>query len=160
MEIIRMGNKGDKKIRRQETRRYRYWRTCLFALTTIILLAGCSREDSCNTPFGEGAQIDIYMPDFASLQNVGGTVTVNRGHKGIFVRRISYSEFVAFECACPNDHEVGLQPLEDWNGEVLKCPSCGSMYETINGQPLEGAASGCPLYEYYTSFDGYILTVY
>lgn len=120
----------------------------------------CSRDDVCDTPFGEGAQIDIYQPDFAALQNVGGTVTVNRGYKGIFVRRVGYGDFVAFECACPNDHEVRLLPHPDWGGAVLSCPSCGSLYETEYGMPLDGAASGCPLYEYYTSFDGYILSIY
>lgn len=132
---------------------------CFYFLVTI-LLAGCSRDTLCNTPFGEGGKIDIYQPDFAALQSVGGTVTVNRGYKGIFVRRVSFSEFVAFECACPNDHEERLKPLEGWDGAVLECPVCGSKYETEYGQPLDGAASGCPLYEYYTHFDGYILEIY
>lgn len=135
-------------------------RWLLVAIGCLLLSVACSGDKSCNTPFGDGAQIDITMPDFAALQNIGGTVTVNRGHKGIFVRRISYGEFVAFECACPNDHEVRLVPLEGWDGAVLECPSCGSRYETSYGQPLEGAASGCPLYEYYTHFDGYILEIY
>ena len=132
----------------------------LLTVVCCLLLAACSRDNTCNTPFGEGASVDIYMPDFAALQNVGGTVTINRGYKGIFVRRVSYGEFVAFECACPICHEVGLQSLEGWEGDVLKCPDCGSMYETLYGQPIEGAASGCPLYEYYTHFDGYILEIY
>ena len=153
-------------MKREELRIKNFWRIgyvgrfFILIFSFLILLAGCSRDKACDTPFGEGASIDIYMPDFAALQNVGGTVTVNRGYKGIFVRRISYAEFVAFECACPHCHDVGLRPLEGWDGDVLKCPDCGSMYETVNGQPLEGAASGCPLYEYNTHFDGYILNVY
>ena len=142
MEIIRMRNRLG-------------W-ICLLLLS----LVACSKDNVCDTPFGEGAALDINMPDFSALQSVGGTVMVNRGYKGIFVRRISYSEFVAFECACPYCHEVRLQPLEGWEGDVLKCPDCGSMYETLYGQPLEGAASGCPLHEYYTHFDGYILEIY
>lgn len=133
----------------------------IFVLITIILLASCSRDDDCNTPFGDGAQIDITQPDFNALLNAGGTVTVNRGYKGIFVRRVSsYGEFVAFECACPYCHDERIVPIEGWDGTVLKCPRCGSMYETIYGQPLEGAASGCPLYEYNTVLEGYILTIY
>ncbi|MBR1549620.1 MAG: hypothetical protein IJ634_03195 [Bacteroidales bacterium] len=114
----------------------------------------------CNTPFGDGASIDIYQPDFNALANIGGSVTINRGYKGIFVRRVSYTDFVAFECACPNDHEVRLVPDPDWGGAVLSCSACGSLYETEYGQPLEGAASGCPLYEYSTRFDGYTVEIY
>lgn len=132
----------------------------LFIFHFSFFNSSCSRDNVCNTPFGEGATIDINMPDFAALQSVGGTVTVNRGYKGIFVRRVSYGEFVAFECACPNDHEERLMPLEGWDGAVLECTVCGSKYETNYGQPLEGAASGCPLYEYATHFDGYNLTIY
>ena len=126
----------------------------------LILLSSCSRDDVCDTPFGDGAVIDIYRPDFAALLNVGGTVTINRGYKGIFVRRASYSDFVAFECACPHCHEVRLTPLEGWGGAVLQCPDCNSKFETENGIPLDGSATGCPLFEYYTRFDGYTLEIY
>ena len=132
----------------------------IFHFSFFIFFVSCNRDNACQTPFGEGGVLDITQPDFAALQTVGGTVTVNRGYKGIFVRRVSYSDFVAFECACPNDHEVRLLPLEGWDGGVLECPACKSKYETINGQPLEGAASGCPLYEYSTYFDGYTLEIY
>ena len=120
----------------------------------------CSRDNICDTPFGEGGVIDIYQPDFIVLANVGGSVTINRGHKGIFVRRISFSEFTAFDCTCPNDHEVRLLPLEGWGGAVIRCDTCGSRFETEYGNPLDGAATSCPLYEYRTHFDGTILEIY
>lgn len=129
-------------------------------LLMLFFLFACSKDNTCDTPFGDGAQIDINMPDFAALQTVGGTVTVNRGYKGIFVRRVSYGEFVAFECACPHCHDERLLPLEGWAGAVLECPSCHSLFETEYGNPLEGAATSCPLYQYYTQFDGYILNIY
>lgn len=131
-----------------------------FSSAPLFLFLSCTRDNICDTPFGEGASIDIYQPDFNALATIGGTVTVNLGYKGIFVRRISYSDFVAFECACPNDHEVRLTPDPDWAGAVLKCSACGSLFETEYGQPLEGSASGCPLYEYRTHFDGNILDIY
>ena len=120
----------------------------------------CSRDSVCNTPFGAGGVIDITMPDFASLQTIGGYLTVNRGYKGIFVRRISYSEFVAFECACPHCHEERLRPLAGWDGTVLQCPRDSSLFETLYGQPIEGSATPCPLYEYNTHFDGLNLEIY
>ena len=143
----------------------RLLRYCLNSLTpylliSLLFLTACSKDNICDTPFGEGAVIDINMPDFAALQTVGGTVTVNRGYKGIFVRRVSYGEFVAFECACPHCHDVRLLPLEGWDGAVLECPTCHSLFETEYGNPLEGATTSCQLYQYYTHFDGYILEIY
>lgn len=162
MAIIRMKNRrqetGDKKIRQMHLLRYCLISLSPFFLITFLLFSSCAPD--CNTPFGEGAVIDTYQPEFASLSNVGGTVIINRGYKGIFVRRVSYSEFVAFECACPHCREVRLLPLDGWEGEVLECPDCKSRYETLYGQPLEGAASGCPLYEYRTHYDGILLEIY
>ena len=60
----------------------------------LLTVASCSRDNLCDTPFGMGASIDIYQPDFSALLTVGGTVTINRGYKGIFIRRTSYSDFV------------------------------------------------------------------
>ncbi len=126
----------------------------------MLLTAACSHDTVCDTPFGAGGAINIYQPDFAALMTVGGTVTINRGYKGIFVRRVSYTEFCAFECACPHCHEVRLEPLAGWDGTVLSCPDCHSQFETIYGNPLEGSLTGCPLYEYRTLFDGTILEIY
>ena len=127
----------------------------------LISFTSCSKESVCDTPFGTGGKVDLYMSEFAALQTVGGSLTINRGYKGIFVRRASLSEFVAFECACPHCHEVGLQSMAGWEGGVLECPECGSHFETVNGDPLQGSATSCSLYQYYTYFDGYnILEIY
>jgi hypothetical protein len=141
------------------------WLTQWFCVALIFFFlfsffTSCSRDNLCDTPFGMGASIDIYQPDFAALLTVGGTVTINRGYKGIFIRRTSYSNFVAFECACPHCHETRLIPHPDWNGAVLQCPDCHSMFETEYGNPLDGSATGCMLYEYRTIFDGYTLEIY
>lgn len=153
-------------MKSDELRKKNFWRMgyvsrfFILNFSFLILLSSCSRDNLCNTPFGEGASINIYQPDFAALLSVGGTVTINRGYKGIFIRRTSYSEFVAFECACPNCHEVRLTPDPDWNGAVLQCPDCHSRFETEYGTPLDGSATGCPLYEYRTHFDGYTLEIF
>ncbi len=146
----------------RQRRLARIFRASLFFIlpSSCLTFNSCARENICNTPFGEGAVINIYQPDFNALTNIGGTVTINRGYKGIFIRRTTLSDFVAFECACPNDNDVRLEPDPDWDGAILRCRACGSLYETEYGQPLEGSVSGCPLYEYNTHFDGYTLEIY
>ena len=125
-----------------------------------MLFCSCGRENQCVTPFGAGGTLDISMPEFAALQNVGGSMTINRGHRGIFIRRISYSDFVAFECTCPNDHDECLEADAEWGGAVLQCGVCGSRFETEYGTPLMGSSTPCMLYQYSTSFNGVLLDIY
>ena len=131
----------------------------LYIVLLLVALVGC-KADRCDTPFGEGGTIDITMPEFADLSNVGGAMTINRGHRGIHITRMSYSDFVAFECSCPNDHDVRLLPDTEWGNSVLSCPVCSSRFNALDGTPLSGSATPCPLYQYNTDFDGRLLTIY
>lgn len=131
------------------------------AIIALIALFCACHTDRCDTPFGLGGSIDVTMPDFAPLSNVGGSMSVGgMGNKGVHITRISYSEFVAFDLVCPNDHDVRLEADADWGGSILTCPVCSSRYNALDGTPFNGAASPCPLYQYGTSFDGRILSIY
>jgi len=148
----------------RQRRLARIFRASLFFIlpSSCLTFNSCTRENICNTPFGEGAIINIYQPDFNALTIPGGTVTINRGYKGIFIHRTTLSDFVAFECACPNDNDVRLvlDTTREWGSDFLYCSTCKSRYDIYFGQPQEGAISGCPLYEYNTHFDGYTLEIY
>ena len=126
-----------------------------------LLLAGC-KADRCNTPIGSVGTIDLTLPEFSNLyNNPGGTLVIgNAGHKGVLVHCVAMGSYAAFECACPKDHEVRLVPNDDRYAVVLSCPSCGSRFEVIYGNPLEGSATGCPLYQYNTAYDGRQLSIY
>lgn len=138
--------------------RSRAYIPCLVA--TLMLLAACS-ADRCDTPFGTGGTIDITMPDFAPLSTVGGSMSVGgMGNKGVHITRTAYSDFVAFDLVCPNDHDVRLVADDDWGGSILTCPTCSSRFNALDGTPLSGSATACPLYQYNTTFDGRMLTVY
>ena len=130
----------------------------LFSLSSFFLFS-CSRDTVCDTPFGEGATIDIGMPDFVALQNVGGTMTVNRGYKGIIVRCDAVGSYVAFEMACPLDH-VRMVPDDRDYAVKLTCPTCQSSFDIIYGNPLTGSATPCPLYQYNTVLDGRYLSIW
>ena len=127
----------------------------------VGLCWGC-KTDRCNTPFGSVGTIDVSLPEYSNLyNNPGGTLVVaNGGHKGVLVHCVALGNYVAFECACPKDHEVRLLPNDDRYAVVLTCPSCASRFEVVYGNPLEGSATGCPLYQYNTSFDGRMLSIY
>ncbi len=132
----------------------------LFAINLSLFTLSSCVGDRCQTPFGEGATIDVTMPDFAPLSNVGGSLMINRGHKGIMVTRISYSEFVAFEASCPGGCDVRLEADPSWGNTVLNCPVCSSRFNALDGSALDGSSTPCPLYQYNTAFDGRLLSIY
>ena len=152
---------------RNEKLEIRKWlaRLCCVAMFFVFpfsffLLISC-HPDRCDTPFGLGGTIDVTMPNFAPLMNVGGSMSVGGiGNKGVHITRISYSEFVAFDLVCPNDHDVRLEADADWGGSMLTCPVCSSRFNALDGTPLDGAATPCPLYQYGTSFDGRMLSIF
>ena len=136
----------------------------------LAVATSCNKEGTCRAVFGEGATINLEDPKWHALNTIGNAVTVNRGLKGIYVTRKNLSgsdQFSAFECACTNDNDDCLLPdteanfpdIDDHYGSaVLRCPKCNATFETYNGQPLGG--SQCPLYQYSTAVDGYLLTIY
>lgn len=129
-------------------------------ILTVLLLASCKPE-RCNTPFGQGATIDLTEPEFNNIYNhVGGTLMISCGYKGVIVRCVGFSEYVAFECACPFDREVRMDADDPRAAVILTCPSCGSRFELSYGNPLEGSVTSCMLYQYRTSFDGRLLSIY
>lgn len=130
----------------------------LLPILTCLLLLSC-QPDHCNTPFGAGGTIDLI--DYSNLYNhVGGTEMISCGYKGVLVRCSGFSEYTAFECACPHDHEVRMQPDDSKEAVILTCPSCGSRFELINGAPLEGSATSCMLYQYGVAVEGTLLSIY
>ncbi|MBR6048991.1 MAG: hypothetical protein IKP83_02385 [Bacteroidales bacterium] len=130
------------------------------ALLAAALLTACKGE-RCETPFGEGATIDLTQAEFNNLyNNPGGTLVLNRGHRGILVRCAALGSYAAFECACPNDHDVTMLPDDEHFAIRLTCPVCGSSFDVVYGNPIEGSVTPCPLYQYGTSFDGQMLNIY
>ena len=126
----------------------------------LLLFAACKPEN-CNTPFGQGATIDMTDPRFSNIYNhAGGTVVVSCGHKGVIVRCVGVGEYAAFECACPKDHDVRMEPDSKNDAVMLTCGACGSRFEIINGAPLEGSATSCMLYQYNVAVEGTLLTIY
>lgn len=132
----------------------------LYISVLLMAMVSCIPE-RCNTPFGQGGTIDLSNPEFDNLYNhVGGTLVVSCGYKGVLVRCVGFSEYVAFECACPHDREVRMEPDDPQAAVILTCPTCGSRFELSYGNPLEGAVTSCPLYQYRTSFDGQNLSIW
>lgn len=149
-----------KRIKRDVSARcYRVSRFAFLPLA-LLLLSSCG-DNRCRTPFGDGGELDLLQPDFINLyNNPGETLVINRGYRGILVHCINYSEYVAFECACPHCRNVGMSPDDPRRASILVCPQCDSRFDVFFGNPLEGAQTSCTLYQYNTHYDGRHLSIY
>ncbi len=133
-----------------------------FCLGLALLFCGC-HVDRCTTPFGEGGELDLLMPEFFNLyNNPGGTLVINRGYRntGILVHCMNLGEYVAFGCVCPHCQDQVLQPDDAQRATLLTCPDCGSRFEVYFGNPIEGSQTSCPLFQYNTRYDGRYLSIY
>lgn len=136
-------------------------RFVIASIVVLLLLCGC-RHERCNTPIGTSAcSINPNSPLYNRLNNVGGYEYIVGGNHGIFVMRTSLNEFVAYERTCPHDHNAAVEVVDGWDGTILKCPVCGSQFNTYSdGMPLDGSATSCALYQYGTTYDGGTLYIY
>ncbi len=87
-----------------------------------------------------------------------------KGH-GIYVIRISNTEFRAFDASCTyrdtNIPHSEIKPhleLADKQKVVVICPECKSKYSLIDGS-VQSGNSRCPLTEYRTRFSGNTLWI-
>lgn len=137
-------------------------RFAIALVALLMLLCGCKHENHCDTPIGAAAcSIDPNSPIYNRLNNVGGYEYIVGGNHGIFVIRTALNEFVAYERTCPHDHSVAVEVEDGWDGTVLKCPVCGSQFNTYaDGMPLDGSKTSCPLYQYGTTYEGGTLYIY
>jgi Rieske Fe-S protein len=112
--------------------------------------------------------INISLPGYSQLQNLGGYVTESGGVKGLFVIKNYSGTYQCFDLCC------SFQPLDscakltvDSSGVFLKCgtyasgvwqPCCGSQFG-IDGVAQKAPASR-PLRQYQVSFDGNYLHIF
>ncbi len=97
--------------------------------------------------------IDISLPSYSELQNVGGYTFANGGSRGIIIYRKSQDEFVAWDRQSPNDPNgtcgTPLTPNTD-NFLQLDDACSEGTYSLYDGAPLSNSEFG--LRQYSTSF--------
>ena len=128
----------------------------LLLLSCSMVFTGCNEAD---TPIGYvNFTIEPNSTRYSNLNRVGGYEYFVGGYKGVVVFRYSLTEFLAYERACPHDHETRVEVLED-SGVILQCPECGSQFIYTDGSPIKGP-SVFGLRQYSTYYDGRYLSVY
>lgn len=141
--------------------------SCIFLILCLLFLFWrCGNYHPSNIPnVPVDITLSIYEAQFVDLQAVGGYAYVNGGSRGIILYRASINRINAYERHCPYNTEdpCGVVSLDSSEIKLIDygCDGngCGSQFNIINGQVLNGPAVYA-LLQYNTSFDGAILRVY
>ncbi|MBN9292553.1 MAG: hypothetical protein J0G96_01085 [Flavobacteriia bacterium] len=122
----------------------------------VVTFLGCKstrRNPIPNIPFD--ITINITLPAYIDLQNVGSYAYVTGGSKGLIVYRMSYDQFVAFDRHSPAEASFNCdQPLTPREENFLELSdSCSTArFSLLDGSAIEGSDVG--LRQYLTYFDG------
>lgn len=148
------------------------YRHLLILSITLLLLTSCGKEKVCGVPIGDATcQIDPDSPLYPGLNNIGGYVYLTGGYSGLIAIKTFVDQYVVFERTCPYDTsrlEILIDTL--WNADhtyyrlapnssLITCPQCHSLYNAIDGIPIAGSKTRCPLYQYNAHYDGNILYI-
>lgn len=142
--------------------RYKHFLISLGIIIMLVLFPHCDKEKN-NNPIPNvhvNINLDINSTLYSDLNIVGGYVYITGGYRGIVVYRMSYDEFVAYDRACPYDHEdpEARVDVED-NGLTVIDSTCMSRFLLLDGSVVEGPATR-PLKRYRTQLSGDNLLIY
>lgn len=121
-----------------------------------LLLVQCNptrKNPIPNIPFD--ITINLSLPSYIDLQNVGSYAFVEGGSKGIIVYRMSYDQFIAFDRHNPADasYDCPQQLTPTTNNFLELSDSCSNArYSLLDGAAIEGSDVG--LRQYMTVYDG------
>jgi Rieske Fe-S protein len=161
----------DEKLKKDSTimNKSTLWAVSLFSI--LFVFSGCdkSRRVTENIPKGlVNLIIDLDLPSYMHLSNVGTHAYFDGGVRGILIIHDFDDQWYAFERTCA--YQPGNQCSNIWVDSIniqLKCgnykgtefePCCKSTY-MYQGFPLSGPAAG-RLAQYTISRNGNVVQVY
>jgi nitrite reductase/ring-hydroxylating ferredoxin subunit len=137
------------------------FRGFLFICLIFMILLSCKKEDQAPAmPYVTvNFTLNPNSTQFIELNHVGGWVPVTGGYRGIIIYRLSETDFMAYERACPYEPTAdSAQVRVDNSGILCVCPRCKSKYLLLDGSVTSGP-SHWPLKQYHTIYDGTFLYV-
>jgi len=129
----------------------------LLLLFLVFIVSSCNKDNEGNNAsqvpnVPTDVIININLPSYNSLSNVGGFAYVQGGSRGIIIYRVGLDQFAAFDRHCTYQVSDGCTIEIDEGNLAKDVECCESVFEIINGTPVEGSAER-PLYQYNTQFN-------
>ena len=139
--------------------------TLLLTFSLLTFNGSCSERNetvSCFPNATVSVQLNLSLPLYYALQNVGGWVYVNEvgsGTRGLIVVRIT-SGFKVYDRNAPHICPDTETTLEVKNGTTVHCPKDGAEWILITGQPTAVANISPKTYGYSFDSNSNILSIY
>jgi nitrite reductase/ring-hydroxylating ferredoxin subunit len=92
----------------------------------------------------------VLISGNSNLNYVGGCDYFTGGISGIVIYRLDITTFYAYDRACPYDWNEDGYVVFNSATLQLKCESCGSVFNVLNGYPFENSKADAPLRSYKT----------
>lgn len=137
----------------------------IFSILSIINSCGERNETvSCFPNSVISVQLNLNLPSYYALNNVGGSVYVSEvgsGTRGLIVYRAT-SGFMIYDRNAPHICPDTNTTLEVQNGTKIVCPKDGAEWFLTTGQPLNATAkTGLKTYRAYNyDSNNNILSIY
>lgn len=136
-------------------------RICVIFFASILSFSSCNKEETGIPDVPVNVTIYSSDPLFNDLNPIGGYLYYPGGSRGLLIYRKSMEEIVAYDRHCPYQPEksCGKISVDSSNTFIAIDGCCNSKFLLLDGSVNAGPSS-YPLKAYYSSFDGYKLTVY
>lgn len=140
-----------------------FLRISVAVVVTLLIFStwSCGKADHDTIPeVAVNISIDPNSTMYIELNSPGGLVYLTGGYKGILVYRLDNETFLAYDRACPYDPYIDTARITvDDSGLICSdTSSCGSQFLILDGSIFTGPAT-VGLKQYYTYYDGYLLTI-
>lgn len=102
--------------------------------------------------------INIESTLYIELNHIGGWAYFSGGYRGIIIYRVSETEFMAFDRACPVHPHDECAIIKVMDPPLATDSCCNSTFLLIDGSPVQGP-SRYPLRQYRTFLDFPLLRI-
>ena len=131
--------------------------TIALVISVLKILNSCGNREETTSCFPNqliSVQINISLPAYYPLQNIGGWVYISEqqsGTRGLIIYRASATSFKIYDRNAPHICPDTNTTLEVEGGTLVICKKDNAKWFLMNGAPAE--VSAYPLKQYFSTFN-------
>ena len=129
----------------------------LLAFSALKTLNSCSNREETTSCFPNqfiSVQLNLSLPSYYPLNNIGGWIYVSEqqsGTRGLIIYRASATSFKIYDRNAPHICPDTNTTLEVEGGTLVICKKDNAKWFLMNGAPAE--VSAYPLKQYFSTFN-------
>ena len=129
----------------------------LLIISVLNTMYSCGNREETSSCFPNqmiSVQLNLNLPAYSSLLNIGGWMYISEqqsGTRGLIITRISSNEFKIYDRNAPHICPDSQTTLEVENGNIVFCRKDNAKWFLINGGPA--AVSPYPLKQYFYNYN-------